>query len=176
MGRVEFQPGTLLDPVLDIDPPVAVGRAGVHPEAPGGGLAHPPRHFLSKIFRVKFVHGLDDGLHKLAGGGVVGVLGDGDDANSLAAEHGLECHGVLPLAGESRKFPDQNLLERGIGFARLVDHLPELGPIGDSAALGLVHKLADHQVAVPAGVFAQCPHLGGDGQVHVLSVAGDPGV
>ncbi|MYC35936.1 MAG: hypothetical protein F4X66_03350 [Chloroflexi bacterium] len=46
VGRVEFQAGTLLGAILDVDPAVAVGGVGGHPEAPGGRLAHSPRHFL----------------------------------------------------------------------------------------------------------------------------------
>jgi len=70
------------------------------------------------------------------------MLGDGDDADSLAPQHGLEGHGVLPLAGEPAKFPDENLLERGLRLAGLVQHPAELGPVGDPAALSLVHVLA----------------------------------
>ena len=130
----------------------------------------------AKIFAVEFVHALDDGLHELAGGGVVGVLGDGDDADSLAPEHGLEGDGVLALAGEPGEFPDQDFLERGIGLGGLVDHLAELGAVGDAPALGLVHVLAGDDVAVLLGVVPERPELGGDGEVHVLAVAGDPGV
>ena len=43
--------------------------------------------------------------------------GDGDDSNALAPEHGLEGHGVLPLAGEAAELPDQNHLEGGVGLA-----------------------------------------------------------
>ncbi len=46
VGRVEFQAGALLGAVLDVEPPVAVGGVGGHPEAPGGRLAHTPRHLL----------------------------------------------------------------------------------------------------------------------------------
>ena len=104
------------------------------------------------------------------------MLGDGDHADALAPEHGLEGHGVLPLTGEAAEFPYQYDLERGRGLAALVDHVAELGPVGDTAALGLVHVLAGHGVAVVLGVVAQRPKLGGDGEVYVLSVAGDPGV
>ena len=49
------------------------------PEAAGGGLAHsaarPP---CAKILTVVLVEGLDDALHQLSRGTVVGVLGDGD--------------------------------------------------------------------------------------------------
>ena len=38
--------------------------------------------------------------------------------------------------------PDEDYLERSVGLAALLDHLPELGPVGDAAALGLVHVLA----------------------------------
>ncbi len=176
VGRVQFQAGTLLGPVLDIDPLVPVGGAGIHPETPGGRLAHTPRHFLGQILRVELVHGLDDGLHELAGGGVVGVLGDGYDADALAPQHGLEGHGVLPLAGEPRKLPDQDFLEGRVGLAGFVQHLAELGSIGDPAALGLVHVLADGQVAVLLGVVSKGAKLGGNGEVHVLAVAGNPGV
>ncbi|MDE2682751.1 MAG: hypothetical protein OXI54_01190 [Chloroflexota bacterium] len=104
--RVKFQGGAFLGAVLDHQLAVAVGNTAGDPEAPGGGFAHPSINLFGKIFAVKFVHGLDDGFHELAGGGVVGVLGDGDDADALAPEHGLEGYGVLPLAGEPRKLPD----------------------------------------------------------------------
>ena len=83
---------------------------------------------------------------------------------------------MFPLTGEARELPDQNHLERGGGLAPLVDHVAELGPIGDSAALGLVHVLAGDGVAVGLGVVPERPKLGGHGEVHVLAVAGDPGV
>ena len=95
----------------------------------------------------------------------------------LLPEHGLEGHGVLPLAGESaRKLPDENHLERGRGLAAVVDHVAELGPVGDAAALGLVHVLAGDGVAIVLGVVPERPKLGGHGEVHVLAVAGNPGV
>ena len=50
VGRVEFQARAFLGPVLDVDPLVAVGGVGGHPEAPGGGLSHTPRHLLGQIF------------------------------------------------------------------------------------------------------------------------------
>ena len=57
-----------------------------------------------------------------------------------------------------------------------VEHLAELGPVGDAAALRLVDILADHDVAVLLGMVAQGAQLGGDGEVDVLAVAGDAGV
>ena len=104
------------------------------------------------------------------------MLGDGDDADALLAEHGLEGYGVFPLAGEAGEFPDQYLAERRFRLAGLVQHLAELWAVGDAAAFGLVDVLADHQVAVLLCVVPQRPKLGGDGEVHVLAVAGDPGV
>jgi len=103
---VKFQGGAFLGAVLDHELAVAVGNTAGDPEAPGGGFAHPSINLFGKIFAVKFVNAFDDGFHELAGGGVVGMLGDGDDADALPAEHGLEGYGVLPLAGESRKLPD----------------------------------------------------------------------
>ena len=50
---------------------------------------------------------------------------------------------------------------------------------GRSAILplsGLVHVLAGHGVAVVLCVVAERPKLGGNGKIHVLAVAGDPGV
>ena len=85
------------------------------------------------------------------------MLGDGDHPDALAPEHGLEGHGVLPLAGEAAELPDENDLERGGGLAALVDHVAELGPVGDAAALGLVHVLAGDGVAVVFGVVPQRP-------------------
>ena len=71
---------------MDVDPLVAVGGVGGHPEASRRGLPHPPRDLLGEILAVKFVHALDDGLQELAGGGVVGLLGDGDDADAPASK------------------------------------------------------------------------------------------
>ena len=161
--RVRFQRGRLLGPVLDVDLAEAIGDPAGDPESTGGGLPHPPQDLGGKIFRVKFVHGLDDGLHQLAGGGVVGVLGDGHHSNALASRHGLESDGVFALAGEPRKLPYENLPKGSLRFGSLVKHLPELGTVGDSAALGLVHVLASHNVAVLVGVVPERPQLGGDG-------------
>ena len=174
--RVGLQGGALLRPVLHHHPVVAEGGVAGDPEAARGRLAHPPRDLLGEILAVELVHALDDGLHELAGGGVVGVLGDGDDSNALAPEHGLESDGVLPLAGEAGELPDQNLPERSVGLGGCVDHLAELRAVGDAPALGLIHVLAEDDVAVLLCVVPERPQLGGDGQVHVLAVTGDSGV
>ncbi len=173
---VGLEGGPLLGAVLDLDLPVAVGCHGSDPEAAGRRLPHAPQDLHPKIFRVKLVHGLDDALKQPAGGVVLGLLGDGDDAEALSSEHGLEHDGVLPLAGESTEFPDQNLLKRGLGSLGLVDHLLELWAVQHASALRLVHVLPDDLVAVLLGVVPERPELGGDGQVHVLSVAGNPSV
>ena len=104
------------------------------------------------------------------------MLGDGHNPDALAPKHGLEGDGVLALAGEAAELPDEDYLERGVGLAALVDHLPELGPVGDAAAFGLVHVLAGDGVVVGLGVVFERPQLGGHGQIHVLPFAGDPGV
>ncbi len=177
-GRIgiDLQGGSLLGTVLHHDPVVAEGGVAGNPEASRCGFPHPSRDLLGEILAVELVHALDDGLHELAGGCVVGVLGDGDDANALAPEHGLEGDGVLALAGEPGELPDEDFLEGGSRPRSLVDHLAELRPVGDTAALGLVDELTGDQVAVLLGVVPERPELGGNGQVHVLPVAGDPGV
>ena len=81
--------------------------------------------------------------------------------------------GVLPLAGEAGEFPDENLVERGLGLFGLVYHPAELGAVHHASALRFVHVLPDDLVVVLVGVVPERPHLGGDGQVHVLAVAGD---
>ena len=174
--EVWFQCGALLGPVLHHELAVAVGHPAGDPEASGRRLPHPPPDLLGQIFRVELVHALDDGLHKLARGGVVGVLGDGDHADSLAPEHGLEGDGVLPLSGEPAEFPDQDFLEGGLRLAGFVEHPLKLRPVGDPAALGLVHVLSGDDVAVLLGVVPERPQLCGHGQVYVLAVAGHPGV
>ena len=60
--------------------------------------------------------------------------------------------------------------------APLLDHLLGLGPVRYAPALGLVHVLSGHDVAVGFGVVPQCPELGGNRQVNVLPDAGHPGV
>ena len=141
---VRLQGGALLSPVLDHDSVVTVGRPAGDPEAARSGLPHSAGDLLGKIFAVEFVHALDDALKEFARGGVVGLLGDGYYPDALAPEHGLEGYRVLALAGEPGELPDQNLPERSTGLAGRVDHLAELGAVGDATALGLVHVLAGH--------------------------------
>ena len=49
--RVRLQGGALSGPVLDHQLAEAVGHAAGDPEAPGGGLPHPPRDFLGQDIR-----------------------------------------------------------------------------------------------------------------------------
>ena len=172
-GGIGFQGGPLLGPVLHHELAVAVGHAAGDPEAARSSLSHTPDNFLRQIFAVKLVHRLDDGLHELAGGGVVGVLGDGDHPHALAPEHGLEGDGVLALAGEARELPDENLLEGGLRLGGLIQHPSELGPVGGASALGLVHVFTGDQVAVPLGIVPERAELGRHRQVHVLAVTGN---
>ncbi len=174
--RVDLERGTLPHTIADLHAPVAEGRPGREEEASRCGLAHPARDLLGQILRVELVDALDDGFHQLAGRGVVGVLGNGDDSDAAPAQHRLEGDGVLALASEAGELPDEDLFERRVSLAGRVQHLAELGPVGDAAALGLVHVLAGDGVAVLLGVVAQRPQLGGDGEVDVLAVAGDAGV
>ena len=74
------------------------------------------------------------------------------------------------------KLPDEDDLKRGVGLGALLNHLPELGPVGYAAALGLVHVLAGDGVAVGLGVVLECPQLGGHGQVYVLPITGHSGI
>ena len=98
-GGVNLQRRALPRPVADLDAAVAERRAWPEEEPARGGLTHPSGHLLRQVLRIELVDALDDRLHELAGGGVVGVLGDGDDADAAAAQHRLEGDGVLALAG-----------------------------------------------------------------------------
>ena len=174
--RIRLQLRAFLGPIRYQDLVVAIRHAAGHPEPPGRRLAHPPRDLLRQILAIKLVHALDDGLHQLAGGGVVGGLGDGDHPDALAPQHGLEGHGVLALAGEAGELPDQDLLEGRVGAAGRLQHPAELWAIGDTPTLGLVHVLAGDDAAVLRGIGAKRPQLGGHREVNVLAVAGDPRV
>ena len=55
----------------------------------------------------------------------------------------------------------------------LVEHPSELGPVGDTAALGLGDVLAGDEVAVLVGVVAQGPQLSRDREVDILAITGD---
>ncbi len=177
-GRVlvGFQRGAFLGPILHHDPVVAVRRPAGDPEAARGGLPHSSGDLLGEIFAVELVHALYDGLQELSRRGVVGVLGDGDYPDAPAPEHGLEGDGVLALSGEAGELPDQNLPERSVGRSGLVDHLAELRPVGDASTLGLVDVLAGDDVVVLPGEVPESSQLCGNGKVHVLPVAGHPGV
>ena len=111
-------------------------------------LAHPARDFLRKILRVELIDRLDDRFHQLAGGRVVGVLGDRGDPNPTPAQHRLEGDGMLTLARKARKLPDQDLLEGSVRLLGFVEHLLELRPVGHAAGFGLVDVLASDTVAV----------------------------
>ena len=176
LGRVRLQLRARLSSVLHVDLPVAEGCVGAHPEATRGGLAHPPADLLRKIFTIELIDAFDYRLHELAGWRVVGVLCDGDYADALSPEHGLECDGVLSLSGEAGEFPDEDFLERSLRLGGGVQHPAELRPVGDASALGLVDVLTHDHVAVLVGVVSERPQLCGDRQIHVLPVAGHPGV
>ena len=60
---------------------------------------------------------------------------------------------------KAAELPDENHVEGGLRLASLLDHLSELGPVGDAAALGLVHVLAGDGVAVGLGVVFDRPQL-----------------
>ena len=94
-----------------------------------------------------------------------------------AVENGVDHRFMGPLhypvafkstAHEWRSFPlllcpsNENDLEGSRGLAALVDHVAELGPVGDSAALGLVHVLAGDGIAV---VLRVVPDVKGGGKV-----------
>ena len=85
------------------------------------------------------------------------MLGDGDYPDAAPPQHGLEGDGVLPLPGEAAELPDQDFLERGLGLGGLVQHLLELGPVGDAPALGIVYVLAGDMVAVLPRVVPERP-------------------
>ncbi|MCY3587942.1 MAG: hypothetical protein OXH40_04575 [Chloroflexi bacterium] len=104
------------------------------------------------------------------------MLGDRGDADAAPAEHRLEGDRVLALASEAGELPDQDLLEGRARLRRFVQHLGELGPVGDAARLGFVDVLASDHVAIAVGEVAQGAQLGGDGEVDVLAVRGDSGV
>ena len=174
--RVDLQRGTLLHSIAHLDSPVAEGRTARQEVAPGRCLPHAPDDLLRKILAVELVHGLDDGLHQLASGSVVRVLGDGDDADTPLPEHRLEGHRVLPLAREPTELPYEDHVERRLGAAARLDHLSELRPVCHASALGLVDVLADDDEAVALRVLAQGAELRRDGEVDVLSIAGDPRV
>ena len=82
--RVDLQGRALPHPVSHLHPLVAEGGLGTEEEATRGGLPHSPDNFLGQILRVKLVDALDDRLHQLAGGRVIGVFGDGDDTDAAA--------------------------------------------------------------------------------------------
>ena len=83
---------------------------------------------------------------------------------------------MLALAREAGELPDQDLLEGRGGLRGFVQHLAELGPVGDAPAFSLVNVFPSNDVAVALGVIAQRAKLSSDGEIDVLSLAGDSGV
>ncbi len=99
------------------------------------------------------------------------MFGDGDDTDAAAAEHRLEGNGVLAFAREAGELPDEDLLEGSVRPAGRIQHLAELGPVRGTAALRLIDVLTGDGVAVAFSVVAECPQLGGHGEVDVLALA-----
>ncbi|MCY4392891.1 MAG: hypothetical protein OXE43_12720 [Chloroflexi bacterium] len=175
-GRVQIQLLALAWSVVDRDLPVPVRRDGSDPEPARSRLTQATHDLLRQILRVEFVDALDNRFHELAGGGVIRMLGDRHDANATPSQHRLEGDGVLALAREAGELPDEDLAEGSVWTLGGVQHLAELGPIGDTPALRLINVLPDDHVVVLLGVVAQRPELCRDGQVDVLAVAGHAGV
>ncbi len=120
-GRgINFQRRVLAIAVLDLDPVVPERSTTGQVVSTRGSLPHAPSHLLGKVFGVELVDALDDSFHEFAGRGVIGVLRNRNDADALAAEHGLECNGVLAFAREAGELPDENLLEGSVGSGRSV--------------------------------------------------------
>lgn len=162
--------------VLHLDAVVAKRRPASKVVASGGRLPHTAHHFLRKVLGVELVDTLDNGLHELSSRGVIGMFRDGHDADALASEHRLERDGVLTLAGEPGEFPNEDLIERSIGFRRVVDHLSKLRALGDAATFCLVDILRYDDVIVLFGVITKRPQLCRDGEIDVLPVTGDASV
>ena len=80
------------------------------------------------------------------------------------------------LRVKRENFQTRISLNGALVFCGRVDHLAELRAVGDATALGLIHVLAEDDVAVLLCVVPERPQLGGDGEVHVLAVTGDSGV
>ena len=80
---IGFQGRAFPGSVLHHELAIAVGHPAGDPEAAGCRLAHSPADLLGRILAVELVHRLYDGLHEPACGGVVGLLGDGDDPDAL---------------------------------------------------------------------------------------------
>ncbi|MDE2669305.1 MAG: hypothetical protein OXI51_06585 [Chloroflexota bacterium] len=91
------------------------------------------------------------------------MLGDRDNADTTPAEHRLEGDGMLSLAGESGELPDEDLAKGRVGTLGGIQHLAELGPIGNASALRLVNVLVHDGVPVLLGVVPQRPQLCGHG-------------
>ena len=79
---------------------------------------------------------------------VGGVLGDGDDLDAFAPEHGPEGHFVLPVAGEAGELPDEYNLKRHILTSPFLAHPAEQWPVGNLPNLGLVTVFVGENVAV----------------------------
>ncbi|MBI2936113.1 MAG: hypothetical protein HYY31_04835 [Chloroflexi bacterium] len=94
----------------------------------------------------------------------------------MLAKQGLVDNRVLAIAGEPREFPDKDDFEGGILLPGCGDHLLEAGPVDGAAALGLVDVLPNDDEVVALGILPDRLELRRDGEIHVLPLAGDPGV
>ena len=153
--RVDNEGGPFLRTVLNLDSLVTIRSLRGEEESARCRLAHAARDLLGEVLGVELVDRFDDRFHQFAGRRVVGVFGDRSDPDPAPAQHRLERDGVLALASEAREFPDQDLLKGSVSPARRIQHLTELGPVGNAATLRLIDELTHYDIAVSLGVVAE---------------------
>ena len=138
-------------------------------------LGHAALDLTGEADGIEFIHPFDDALDQGAEGGIVQRLGDGDDLDAKAGQHGFIDDALLLVPRESGKLPDEDHGEGLLLFFGQRDHILEGGALsGIAAGDAILHEdiLPRHVHIVGGCVLPNQLELGVEG-VFVLALGRD---
>lgn len=143
---------------------VEVAEWGAADGAAGAGfLAEAFDDFAGEVAGVELGDGAHDAVEEYAAGGLVDVLGGGDEAGAGLVEDAVDVDVVGAVAGEAVEFVDDDVVDVA-GVLEVVEHLLQLGAIGAAGRFAAVDELFDDESAQGHGLFLVGFALGGDGE------------
>ena len=105
-----------------------------------------------------------------AAGGLVDVLGGGDEADSRLVEGLVDLDVVGAVAGQAVELVDDDVVDVGC-VLEVAQHALELGAVGGAGGFAAVDELLDDQGADGGGLASVGVALGGDGEAFLVAAA-----